>query len=122
MTICHFYQLDIMWVIVMNSAEKSQLVFAENAYNHAYSYWHDLMQYDINCPQFLQAEQAVMLSRSRLRKAEEEIVSWMMRSIRQNYANDARLAWLDSVPTLMLNKKKRSHLVEMAKKFEPIHQ
>lgn len=110
---------DILQVMMIDRAEKLQLIHAEKAYKKAYSQWHELMQYEPACTNVLQAEQAVMLHQNQLRKAEEEAVSWMSRSIRQIYANDARLAWLDKIPSLMQNKKKRSHLVELAKKFEP---
>ncbi len=104
----------------MITSAKSQLINAEYAYNKAYNQWLELMRYEQGQIAVLEAEKVIMLQQQKLQKAEEDIVSWMSRSIRKIYINDARLAWLDNIPALMLNKKKRSHLVKLAKDFDPI--
>lgn len=106
-------------MIMDKYAEKQYFQQMKQAYNQACLSWRIMQQQGANNLEMLMAEHAMIESEQKLTDAEDNLISWMSRNIRNQYQNDPRLQWLEDIPTLIQNQSFRNHLIKTAQNYNP---
>lgn len=106
-------------MIMDKYVEKNYFKQMQQAYNQACQAWHILQQQGTNNLELLMAEHTMIESQKKLTDAENNLISWMSRNIRNHHQNDPRLLWLEDIPTLIQDQFFRQHLIKTAENYQP---